>query len=116
MTLANYFLIGWFNGYLDKYYLDSFKVYFSLIIVFSVLGNVSLTILRYRLSEKSPLGACTLSLIIKAKATDTDQAISVRELQVAFPPVILPGWYFSPRIPGSSLPFLRNRHDLGCDR
>lgn len=57
LTLLNYFLIGWFNGYLDHYYLDSFKVYFSLIIVFSALGNVSLAILRYRLSEKSLLGA-----------------------------------------------------------
>lgn len=74
LTLANYFLIGWFNGYLDKYYLDSFKVYFSLIIVFSALGNVSLAILRYRLSEKSLLGACKLSFIVKAEATNTDQA------------------------------------------
>lgn len=27
MTTANYFAIGWFNGYLDKYYLDSWKVW-----------------------------------------------------------------------------------------
>ncbi|TVY75954.1 hypothetical protein LSUE1_G009438 [Lachnellula suecica] len=57
LTLANYFLIGWFNGYLDHYYLSSFKVYFSLIIVFSGLGNVSLAVLRYRMSEKSLFGA-----------------------------------------------------------
>ncbi|KAH7350772.1 glycosyl transferase family group 2-domain-containing protein [Rhexocercosporidium sp. MPI-PUGE-AT-0058] len=56
LTLANYFLIGWFNGHLDKYYLDSFKVFFSLILVFSALGNVSLSVLRYRLGEKSLLG------------------------------------------------------------
>lgn len=60
LTLANYFLIGWFNGYLDHYYLDSFKVYFSLVIIFSVVGNVSLAILRYRLSEKSLAGACEI--------------------------------------------------------
>lgn len=30
MTLANYFAIGWFNGYLDKYYIDSWKVWFSI--------------------------------------------------------------------------------------
>jgi hypothetical protein len=54
---ANYFLIGWYNGYLGHYYLDSFKVYFSLIIVFSALGNIALAILRYRLCEKSLLGA-----------------------------------------------------------
>ncbi|TVY55817.1 hypothetical protein LCER1_G005121 [Lachnellula cervina] len=57
LTLFNYFLIGWFNGELDHYYLDSFRVYFSLILVFSGLGNVALAILRYRLSEKSLLGA-----------------------------------------------------------
>lgn len=57
LTLANYFLIGWFNGYLDHYYLDSFKVYFSLIIVFSALGNIALAVLRYRLSERSLYGA-----------------------------------------------------------
>ncbi|KAL2071672.1 hypothetical protein VTL71DRAFT_12907 [Oculimacula yallundae] len=56
LTLANYFMIGWFNGYLDKYYLDSFKVFFSLIIVFSGLGNVSLAVLRYRLGQKSLFG------------------------------------------------------------
>lgn len=58
LTVANYFLIGWFNGHLDHYYLDSFKVYFSLIIVFSCMGNLALAILRYRLNEKSILGAC----------------------------------------------------------
>jgi len=57
LTVVNYFLIGWNNGYLDHYYLDSFKVYFSLIIVFSALGNISLAVLRYRLSEKSLFGA-----------------------------------------------------------
>lgn len=57
LTLLNYFLIGWFNVYLDHYYLDSFKVYFSLIIVFSAVGNVALAVLRYRLSQKSLFGA-----------------------------------------------------------
>lgn len=57
LTLANYFIIGWFNGYLDHYYIDSFKVYFSLIVVFSVMGNFALAILRYRLSEKGLFGA-----------------------------------------------------------
>jgi hypothetical protein len=59
LTLTNYFIIGWFNGYLDHYYIDSFKVYFSLIIVFSAMGNLALAILRYRLSEKSLFGAST---------------------------------------------------------
>ncbi|KAI9647811.1 hypothetical protein NHQ30_004199 [Ciborinia camelliae] len=53
LTVANYFIMGWYNGFYDKYYLDSFQVYFSLIIVFSALGNVSLAVLRYRLSQRS---------------------------------------------------------------
>ncbi|KAK0822677.1 hypothetical protein LTR73_009135, partial [Friedmanniomyces endolithicus] len=52
LTLANYFLTGWYQGFLDKYYLDSFKVYFAIIIVFTALGNLSLAVLRYRIGEK----------------------------------------------------------------
>jgi hypothetical protein len=43
----NYFIIGWFNGYLDHYYVDSFKIYFSIVVVFQALGTVSLAVLRY---------------------------------------------------------------------
>merc|ERR1712176_1338588 len=57
LTLLNYFLTGWMNGFLDKYYLDSFKVYFAIIIVFSALGNVSLAVLRYRIGEKNILSS-----------------------------------------------------------
>lgn len=46
LTVMNYFLIGWFNGYLDHYYTDSFKIYFSIVIVFQALGTVSLAVLR----------------------------------------------------------------------
>ena len=48
MTTANYLAIGWFNGYLDKYYIDSWKVWFSIVIVFNGLGNVALAAMRYR--------------------------------------------------------------------
>ena len=57
MTLANYFAIGWFNGYLDKYYIDSWKVWFSIVIVFNGLGNISLAVMRYRIGEKSFFGS-----------------------------------------------------------
>ncbi|KAK4947938.1 hypothetical protein LTR10_013446 [Elasticomyces elasticus] len=57
MTLANYFAIGWYNGYLDKYYIDSWKVWFSIVIVFNGLGNIALAIMRYRIGQKSFLGA-----------------------------------------------------------
>ncbi|CAK3736195.1 hypothetical protein CB0940_11695 [Lecanosticta acicola] len=51
LTVANYFLTGWFNGALDHYYIDSFEVYFAIIIVFSGLGNLSLAVLRYRTGQ-----------------------------------------------------------------
>jgi cellulose synthase/poly-beta-1,6-N-acetylglucosamine synthase-like glycosyltransferase len=52
MTTANYLAIGWFNGYLDKYYIDSWKVWFSIVVVFNGLGNVALAVMRYRIGEK----------------------------------------------------------------
>ena len=54
LTMANYFLVGWFNGHLDHYYIDSFKIYFAIVIVFNCLGNIALAILRYR-AEDAPL-------------------------------------------------------------
>jgi hypothetical protein len=57
LTLANYFFVGWFNGHLDHYYVDSFKVYFAIIIVFNALGNTALAVLRYRLDEADILKA-----------------------------------------------------------
>lgn len=57
LTLLNYFVVGWFNGYLDNYYIHSFSIYFSIIIVFTALGNLALAILRYRISERSLLSA-----------------------------------------------------------
>ena len=62
LTLLNYFLIGWFNGWLDHFYLDSFKVYFAIVIVFTALGNVSLAVLRYRIGEQGLLSALITNL------------------------------------------------------
>ncbi|KAI1206660.1 glycosyl transferase family group 2-domain-containing protein [Annulohypoxylon truncatum] len=53
MTSVNYFIMGWFNGYLDKYYIDSWQVWFSIIIVFNGLGNVALAVMRYRVGERT---------------------------------------------------------------
>ena len=57
LTLLNYFILGWFNGHLDHYYIDSFKIFISIVVVFIALGNSSLAILRYRLGERSLLAA-----------------------------------------------------------
>lgn len=51
-TVMNYFIIGWFNGFLDHYYLDSFKIYIAIIVVFYLCGNFALAMLRYRTNEK----------------------------------------------------------------
>jgi hypothetical protein len=61
LTLVNYFITGWFTGHHDKYYLDSFAIYISIIVVFTALGNLALAVLRYRLSEQSLLWACKFS-------------------------------------------------------
>ncbi|MCJ1293229.1 hypothetical protein MMC34_004783 [Xylographa carneopallida] len=53
MTTANYFAVGWYNGYLDQYYIDSWKVWFSIVIVFNGLGNIALAVMRYRTGERS---------------------------------------------------------------
>jgi hypothetical protein len=57
MTSVNYFIIGWFNGYLDKYYIDSWQVWFSIILVFNGLGNIALAVMRYRVGERNILYA-----------------------------------------------------------
>ncbi|RVX68842.1 hypothetical protein B0A52_07497 [Exophiala mesophila] len=57
LTLMNYFLVGWFNGYLDHAYVNSFQIYFGIVIVFQALGTVSLAVFRYRVENRSLLGA-----------------------------------------------------------
>ena len=56
LTLANYLLTGWYYPYLDHYYVDSFKIYVAIIAVFSIVGNIALAVLRYRINEGSLLG------------------------------------------------------------
>ena len=57
LTVVNYFLTGWFWGYFDKFYIDSFAIYISIVVVFTGLGNITLSVLRYRLGQKSLLGS-----------------------------------------------------------
>ncbi|KAK5031090.1 hypothetical protein LTS07_004825 [Exophiala sideris] len=58
LTLLNYFLIGWFNGHLDHYYVNSFTIYFALVVVFTAMGNLALAVMRYRVEEKTLASAC----------------------------------------------------------
>jgi len=51
-TILNYFLIGFFNGWLDHYYIDSFKIYVAIVFIFTLVGNISLGVLRYRVEDR----------------------------------------------------------------
>ncbi|KAF1837671.1 hypothetical protein BDW02DRAFT_107269 [Decorospora gaudefroyi] len=62
LTMLNYFLIGFFNGWLDHYYINSFRVYFAIVLVFTVLGNFALAVLRYRIKEGTILGGLFTNL------------------------------------------------------
>jgi len=62
LTLMNYIIIGFWNGALDHYYVDSFKIYFSIVIVFTAVGNLSLAVLRYRMGEMGFLEGIFLNL------------------------------------------------------
>jgi len=81
MTLLNYFLTGFFYGVYDKYYLDSFAIYMSIIVVFTGLGNVALAVLRYRTSDRSLFGACKslpclqLLQILRSKLTQQQSTV-----------------------------------------
>lgn len=57
LCLANYFVTGWFSGLFDKYYIDSFAIYISIVVVFNGLGNVALAVLRYRAGDRGLAGA-----------------------------------------------------------
>ncbi|KAF2029599.1 hypothetical protein EK21DRAFT_101075 [Setomelanomma holmii] len=56
-TILNYFSIGFFNGWLDHYYIDSFKVFFAIVFVFTLLGNLSLAVVVYRIGDRTLFGA-----------------------------------------------------------
>ncbi|POS69221.1 hypothetical protein DHEL01_v212385 [Diaporthe helianthi] len=57
MTVVNYFLVGWFDDSLDHFYLPSWKVFVSLLVVFNLGGGFSLAVIRYRTGERSLLGS-----------------------------------------------------------
>jgi len=57
LSLVNYCIIGWFRDELSSCYLTSWNVLMSLIVVFNILGQVALALLRYRTGERSLLGS-----------------------------------------------------------
>lgn len=53
MTLSNYVAVGLYNGFLDKWYVESWQIWISIIFVFTIAGNVALAVQRHRTSEKN---------------------------------------------------------------
>ncbi|KAF2170004.1 hypothetical protein M409DRAFT_64391 [Zasmidium cellare ATCC 36951] len=53
MTMTNYIALGLFNGYLDRWYTDSWQIFLSVIFVFSIAANFGLAVSRYRSGEKA---------------------------------------------------------------
>ena len=112
MTTANYFAVGWFNGYLDKYYIDSWKVWFSIVIVFNGLGNIALAVMRYRIGERS-FGYARKSSASDAAKARTNAAASLRKLQMDPHARHLPRWSFPSRLSRSPLAYVRDQYDMG---
>lgn len=57
MTVLNYFLVGWFNDSLDHFYMPSWKVFVSLLVVFNLAGGIALATIRYRTGERALLSS-----------------------------------------------------------
>ncbi|KAJ3159495.1 hypothetical protein HK101_001055 [Irineochytrium annulatum] len=51
LTLVNYFLLGYYDDMVDVFYLPSFDVLVTTVVVFTILSNVSFAVFRYRLKE-----------------------------------------------------------------
>lgn len=113
MTTVNYLAIGWFNGYLDKYYIDSWKVWFSLVIVFNGLGNIALAAMRYRDDQGGLLSNCKSPDLLHPQQLSLTFGFSTLELQMDHYALHLPRWSLPSRLSRSLGPHVRIRHDLG---
>jgi len=57
LTVMNYFVVGWFDDTIDHFYLNSWKVFVSLIVVFNITGGIALATIRYRTGERMLLSS-----------------------------------------------------------
>jgi len=53
MLIINYFLTGWCGGMLDQYYLASFGVFLTVLMVFTAAGPIMNAVLKYRCKMSS---------------------------------------------------------------
>jgi hypothetical protein len=58
LTLVNYIAVGFFNDYLSRWYVESWKIWVAIVVVFDAASNVALAVQRYRLGEKGFLSSC----------------------------------------------------------
>ncbi|GME28434.1 Glycosyl transferase family 2 [Neofusicoccum parvum] len=56
-TFTNYVVVGLYNGYYSKWYNESWKIWLSVVVVFTLGGNIALAVERYRLGQKGLLSA-----------------------------------------------------------
>ena len=113
MTTANYLAIGWYNGYLDKYYIDSWRVWFSIVIVFNGLGNVALAAMRYRDDKGGFFPNCESHIPAASENSFLTLFSSTHELQMDIHALHLPRRSLPARVPSAPRPHVRSRHDLG---
>ncbi|BFZ64387.1 hypothetical protein YB2330_005530 [Saitoella coloradoensis] len=57
LTVVNYFVIGWYKYAVDKYYVDSWQITLSCLVVFCAAGPFCSAIYRYRIGHASLLPA-----------------------------------------------------------
>ncbi|KAI8812443.1 glycosyl transferase family group 2-domain-containing protein [Cladochytrium replicatum] len=52
LTLINYFICGYWADLLDSYYVISYNVLFTTIVIFTFLSNIAHSIMQYRVKER----------------------------------------------------------------
>lgn len=105
--LANYIAVGLFNGYLDKWYVESWKVWIAVTVVFSGAANVALAVQRYRLDQRTFVGAC-MSPSLLPNSRYPNPSCSCREFQMVLNVRHLLRRHFNTRLPSPPLPHVRD--------
>ena len=53
LTLVNYILVGWFQDSIDQYYIESWKIFVGMAVIFNVLSPLAYSMLRHRLGGQT---------------------------------------------------------------
>lgn len=56
-SIANYVLVGLYWDKLDKFYINSWQIFLSVVLVFWILSNVALATMRFRVGERKFLSS-----------------------------------------------------------